>query len=441
MGSALAIFTLLASAGANSATRPAPSTCRMVSSVGGIGRACLRQDGMYEIIASDGRSLGLTHGPDTASSGASAVASTAGSSESSGAPSPVTCVTAGATNYYIQVVYARAFDDADDYEARKETIRNLVASAATYVRDASLVAGSFLTLRVACSGGAVHVARAVLSTRKASASFRTITSDLKAYGYTSKRVKYWVYYDDPAVCQCGGMANVFSDDRPTIDNQNNGNAGPMFAVNFGRNDSGVMLHELSHTLGAVQHSAPHKTGGYHCTDGRDVMCFNDGGSNGSQYTTNACATYVYDCGKDDYFNRNPVSGSYLAKRWNLASPNNRFMQMRYDSTPPVLQLNDPAQKTTYFGCQTRQPGQAQEQPVFVGTGCVRGSATDAETGIAKIDLIIDGQVRESVFNTGTFSFQPSRLSYNLSSGQHSVGVAVTNAAGLQFVRAVSVTWA
>jgi hypothetical protein len=91
-----------------------------------------------------------------------------------------------------------------------------------------------------------------------------------------------------------------------------------------------MLHEVSHTLGAVNYSAPHTSAGAegprgHCTDGYDVMCYADGPSPTVPYTTTACPQIAgsagliqtYDCGGDDYFNPSPVSGTYLDTHWNL----------------------------------------------------------------------------------------------------------------------------
>jgi hypothetical protein len=86
-----------------------------------------------------------------------------------------------------------------------------------------------------------------------------------------------------------------------------------------------MLHEMTHTLGAVMADAPHATSYGHCTDGHDVMCYADGGSAAAPYTTTACPllanaqggmNQTYDCGGDDYFNPDPAPGSYLANHWN-----------------------------------------------------------------------------------------------------------------------------
>ncbi len=84
-----------------------------------------------------------------------------------------------------------------------------------------------------------------------------------------------------------------------------------------------MLHELMHTLGAVQDSAPHSSQAGHCFDEWDVLCYDDGGPTSG--LTFPCAHLPFaidealDCGQDDYFNPAPALGSYLATHWNTAN--------------------------------------------------------------------------------------------------------------------------
>lgn len=105
-----------------------------------------------------------------------------------------------------------------------------------------------------------------------------------------------------------GLAHIFDDDRPT-DNWNLGSSNAWIArkclVVY------VVTHELLHTLGAVQLSAPNSTGEFHATDYGDVM---------ATYREPAlCANAdTIDCNQDDYFNRQPAPGSYLADHWNVA---------------------------------------------------------------------------------------------------------------------------
>ena len=85
-----------------------------------------------------------------------------------------------------------------------------------------------------------------------------------------------------------------------------------------------VLHEVLHTLGAVQPSAPHFSGGAHCYQLFDVMCYTprDGTSDGFLRDCELGRTAPnpgkpLDCGGDDYFNASPAPGSYLAAHWNL----------------------------------------------------------------------------------------------------------------------------
>lgn len=84
----------------------------------------------------------------------------------------------------------------------------------------------------------------------------------------------------------------------------------------------VGVHELFHTFGAVQASAPHYGGGGHCLERQDLMC--DPGFNGPllcdsrDYPSISWTTAQgrLDCNGDDYFSPAPEPGSYLATHWN-----------------------------------------------------------------------------------------------------------------------------
>ena len=127
-----------------------------------------------------------------------------------------------------------------------------------------------------------------------------------------------------------GIAEVSPDDQPGKNNQANrgGLIGMMLTPPGTAPDPEdwqptVMLHEITHNLGGVQHSAPHSTLYWHCWDGRDVMCYDDGSPGSPPYTSTVCSfiggaiPQTYDCGHDDYFNPDPVPGSYIAAHWNV----------------------------------------------------------------------------------------------------------------------------
>jgi hypothetical protein len=152
---------------------------------------------------------------------------------------------------------------------------------------------------------------------------------LRSLGLAGGPRNYLVYVDNLVAGASFGQAEgIFSGgDEPGPDNPNN--AGGRFGyvwsqdgATLGLADTAhLVLHELSHTLGAVQMSAPNTTGAGHCRDATDVMCYSDGGPRGGVFS--ACApldgviTEHFDCNKDDYFNPAPAAGSYLDRHWNV----------------------------------------------------------------------------------------------------------------------------
>lgn len=125
----------------------------------------------------------------------------------------------------------------------------------------------------------------------------------------------------------GGIATINGDDSPGQTNYNN--RGLAYSLTYSIHADRTLAHETSHNLGAVQLTAPHSSGAWHCYDELDLMCYNDGGSyfkNGGQMeddcfppNTPADGSDPYDCNRDDYYNMNPAAGSYLTTHWNLAN--------------------------------------------------------------------------------------------------------------------------
>lgn len=298
----------------------------------GVGYVCPRGE-LIEVYAPDGRSLGFSHGPDPVC----VDCVTDPEVLASGGTSPY-CVAASPGEHYVHFIYARAYDDADRFGAMLPTLRTLIGQSNKMIDDAAIATGGRVDIKIKCADGVPVVENAVLPTPRGSASFSTVVDDLEGLGYANARAKYWIFYDDSSACACAGMGEYYADDRNVQDNYNNGApaAAPMHAVSFGYADVRTLLHELGHTLGAVQTSAPHTTGAGHCIDGRDTMCYNDGGSRGGSYSTGYCSTEVFDCGKDDYFHAAPATGSYLATHWNLAHLGSRYLKRPNDASPPTL---------------------------------------------------------------------------------------------------------
>jgi hypothetical protein len=136
--------------------------------------------------------------------------------------------------------------------------------------------------------------------------------------------------------------------------------GPRLAVVWGNNaasgsfqqgvtdafDVVAPLHEMLHTVGAVNAQAPHvtKSGSTplgHCWQEDDVMCQDEGdiapkldcpGQGGSD-------SLVVDCGQDDYFNLDPPGGSFLATNTSANTANSSFM---IGAPRPALSLSKTA---------------------------------------------------------------------------------------------------
>lgn len=305
---------------------PAPvvkaSACDAPVFVADVGWACARPDGLLDVLDDEGALVATTHGPDPAPANPTFNAGTAPP------PRPPVCVAPG-TAYSHRVIYARASNVADRYAEMAPQVRRMVEVATGYMWNGGSAFGLGIAPRVQCSSGTIIVDAATLPTPVASRTFSTVVSDLQALGYNDPKVKYWVWHDDGSSRGCGGgVGSVYSDDRPGVENWNNGNGVALFGVTWNCLDlSGaqVMSHENGHNMGAVQNSAPRSTLGLHCIDGLDIMCYDDDGANGNLYTETRCAVRVYDCGNDDYFHPFPAGGSYLATHWNVAGTNNRFV--------------------------------------------------------------------------------------------------------------------
>jgi hypothetical protein len=145
-------------------------------------------------------------------------------------------------------------------------------------------------------------------------NFANTISELWNQGYSRSDRKYLVFVDAAVYC---GIGNAQYDDSPGQTNLNN--QGPHYARVDANCWAGfTMGHELMHTIGGVQVSAPHTSYEFHCWDADDIMCRPTNGTP----TQQLCAYtnyYRFDCNNDDYFSTNPPAGSYLATHWNTAN--------------------------------------------------------------------------------------------------------------------------
>ena len=187
--------------------------------------------------------------------------------------------------------------------------------------------------------------------------FSRIVNRVRTSGVNPTDRKFHVWFDGPSGGPCGiGQALLFPvvGDHPSPANPHNFGYGesliPQVAVSFrlpvnvpnwqagkpacwgsGAMGALVEVHELLHTLGAVNPSSPNSNGLGHCRDELDIMCYSEGGVK----TVPRCAVLVelLDCGADDYFNARPPLGSYLSLNWNTA--NSRYLGPATEDAVPV----------------------------------------------------------------------------------------------------------
>lgn len=232
-------------------------------------------------------------------------------------PVNVPCTTPGTTGNRIQAVYVYF-----------GTAGNRVATSRPYIVDALKRANGIVYYSARQTGGTRHLRLATDSACQpsvlavnlpatAASSFSATVSAMQAKGYTHPQRKYLLFADARAIC---GLGQTYLDDQASGQNRNN--RGPQFArVDLGCWSGSAVVHEVFHTLGAVQKTAPHSDTALHCRDERDVMCYSGAGGT-SVYMTSLCYSVInderLDCAKNDYFHTAPAVGSYLATRWNTA---------------------------------------------------------------------------------------------------------------------------
>jgi hypothetical protein len=270
------------------------------------------------------------------------------------AKAPVVCYGDGTTGPRVQLLYAyEAGKPSRAGEVVRLLKRDITPRMQAMVNAAS--AGRDLGIRFAfqpgCTGLSVPVVRLPARTLSGTdeQQFARVISVLQGLGYTRTDRKYQVQlegYTHDGVCGMGELAPTFDQPHPANPHDGLPTVGartdvpstlgapdvlplPRYSVvwrstfgprgpscyELGQSRAETQLHELLHTLGAVQLSAPNSDGGGHCKDRPSVMC------PGGKPTVKKCATQPVepiDCGLDDYWNPYPAEGSYLATGDNIA---------------------------------------------------------------------------------------------------------------------------
>lgn len=231
---------------------------------------------------------------------------------------PITtiCVGDGKSGKRVQVMYVRAQNAADSYNTWLDRFRQ-IADNVGFLYDASayITGGNRLVNFVVTPDCQIDVLKVQIP-EGADANLAATVKALTDLGYNSPDRKYLIFMESTVYC---GIATVVNDSQPGPENRSNHRPG------YARVDRGcwevvTAAHELTHTLGGVQHTAPNATGGWHCTDQYDVMCYSDSPYYPAVFTICNDTQFgsLLDCRNDDYFHTNPPAGSYLATHWNVA---------------------------------------------------------------------------------------------------------------------------
>lgn len=242
----------------------------------------------------------------------------------------VPCEGDGSSGYRVQAMYVVEAGRTNRYADLKSTFQLWAAGTDDVVNRSAALTGGVRHIRyVTEAGGSGCVATVLNVTVPAGSmtSFGATVGAVQALGYNAAGRKYLMWTDATVLC---GVASMYTNDTSGQNNPNNG-AYPQYARidagcwghGNGTSQHSVEAHELLHTLGGVQATAPHATNAGHCWDEYDSMCYADGGGFAMQQVCPPEREFFFDCNSDDYFSTYPDPGGYLDGHWNSA--NSRFL--------------------------------------------------------------------------------------------------------------------
>ncbi|MET9260702.1 RICIN domain-containing protein [Amycolatopsis sp. NPDC004079] len=259
---------------------------------------------------------------------AGSLAISAPATASQAVPHSTPCAGDGQSGKRVQAVYVHATNQPDRHDQLAEQFRTFADRIDDDFVEAGLrLGGEIRHVRFATDANCRATIDDVAIDPARMTDPQAIAGAIGEQGYRRTDRKYLVWYDKDG---CGLAFGSGGDDRPGADNQYNN--GPHYAtVGTGCWSWQASGHELLHTLGAVNSSAPHASRNGHCWDDEDIMCYDDGGlPNPPGHLVKSCPgapENQIDCNGDDYFNTRPPGGTYLATHWNVA--NNDFLIRGY----------------------------------------------------------------------------------------------------------------
>jgi hypothetical protein len=323
-----------------------------------------------------------THGPDPAPSAFALDRADDSSSalEVDQVAAPIVCESDGETGFRVQVLYVRGSSSPALSAGLLANIRTRVGEMDQIFHGSAVENGNpprnLRFVQDPASPCQVGVADVVVTT-SALNDFDTMIAQLADKGYDEAERIYLSFVNADEYC---GIGTLWNDDDP--DGSANWNN---FGPSYSRVDNGcwagwVAAHEVMHNLGGVQLTAKNSSGGFHCIDEYDIMCYSDAGE-GVPQMQDVCKdvalnTTRFDCNDDDYYNTNPAPGSDLTKYWNPA--NNRFLigapetEVPDGYEPPRVKWTKPV-------------GNNQQFAVSAGQIALEAGATD-DKGVERVEF-------------------------------------------------------
>src|SRR5688572_29501074 len=193
----------------------------------------------------------------------------------------IACYGDGQTGKRVQAVYAVPADRPDRFDQFIGSIRQWAAETDAVFHASAAKSGGVRRIRFVTDGACNLVVKRVRLTAAGDDTFDNTIAEFGAQGLRAPDRKYLVWMDSTVLC---GIASYYVDDRKTSANFNNGPSA--IPGSIARTDSGcwglasrgqsVEAHELMHSLGAVQPTAPHASPAGHCHDSAERMCYQDG---------------------------------------------------------------------------------------------------------------------------------------------------------------------
>ncbi|MEV6521259.1 RICIN domain-containing protein [Longispora sp. NPDC051575] len=233
---------------------------------------------------------------------------------------PPRCEGDGVAGARVEILYVYNNAKPSRRDAYLLTLRAILASVDDVFNDSAARFGASRHVRFVteAAGSSCEIAvREVGLAPSVIADLGGSRNAIAALGYDKPGRQYIMLGDprvDPSDAHHCGATWGDNDDRPGAENRFN--TGPYYArIDVDCWGANAVAHELGHQLGAVLAFAPHFSGGNHCSDEWDLMCY---GSPMSYVCPELDADRLLDCGGDDYFHPNPVPGSALATHWNIA---------------------------------------------------------------------------------------------------------------------------